>query len=336
MESQDSNSKDVARPVLVQLLSQRGEAGFAGLESRLPHGSLNQGDVEFTTDPSAEADVVVVQNYVKYDTIVTARSGYIWKWDNEPIVKDPPKRAYDKIFTHLDSADPRFETAPPILDWWVEKTYEELSALEPPKKTSQLSAIASTKDWITGHRARGAFIEKAIAAFPQLDVFGRGRPHELDDKWQGLAPYRYSIAIENTSKPDYWTEKIADCFLSFTVPFYYGASNIADYFPPQSYIWLPINNQDEALEIIHQTLSDDNWQARIPALTQARELILNEYSLGAQLLRKVRAQREQILGAPRVRKKINGRRTRPGGWRRGAGIPYNIKSQAKKYFTSGK
>jgi hypothetical protein len=41
------------------------------------------------------ADVVVIQNSLKYDTRVTAREGYIWKWDNEPIVATPIARGYD-------------------------------------------------------------------------------------------------------------------------------------------------------------------------------------------------------------------------------------------------
>ncbi len=40
----------------------------------------------------------------------------------------------------------------------------------------------------------------------------------------------FNIAIENTSENNYFTEKLIDCFRTFTVPIYWGCSNISDYF----------------------------------------------------------------------------------------------------------
>ena len=41
---------------------------------------------------------------------------------------------------------------------------------------------------------------------------------------------KYSIAIENQQLPNMVTEKIIDCFASKTIPIYWGAPNIGDYF----------------------------------------------------------------------------------------------------------
>lgn len=307
-------------------MSQRDWLTEEKLTRRLPGGSLTVGDIEFTINPVPETDVLVIQNYLRYDTTVSTRQGYIWKWDLEPIVANQLVRAYDTVFTHLDIQDPRIVTAPPILDWWVGKTYDELKDLRPPLKTRDLSAIASTKDWIPGHRRRNDFVDRLLERIPSTDVFGHGRPQQLADKWDGLASYRYSIAIENTSKPDYWTEKITDCFMSFTVPFYFGATNIDDYFPKDSYIWLPLDQPDQALRIIEQTLADDNWEKRLPALVEARTRILERYSLFGQISRRIGTEREKILAAPRVVTKIHGRRTRKGGWVRGAGVLGNLQT----------
>lgn len=318
-------------PIIVQLLSQRGAEGFEGLASRLPGGNLDQGDIVFTTENLDKPDVVIVQNYLKYDLRVTARFGYIWKWDNEPIVRRPFAKGLDRIYTHASAeGDSRVVTAPPVLDWWVGGSYDELSTLALPKKPHNLSAIASTKVAIEGHRKRSEFVNRLEQEFPAIQVFGQGRPRELRDKWDGLAPFRYSVAIENTSKADYWSEKIADCFLTYTVPLYFGATNIDQYFPKDSYIWLPLDNPGSALATIRDTLANDDWESRLPALKEARRRVLDDFSFGAQIMGRIRAEREEILSAPYRTTKIHGRRTKPGGWVRGAGLAGNLRARIER------
>lgn len=318
-------------PIRVRLMSQRGRFDEADLTRRMPGGTLDHGDVVFDLDGEEPADVVVIQNYLRYDQEVSAREGYIWKWDNEPIVARPIAPGYDRVFTHLDlSGRSIAQTAPPILDWWIGKSYDELAALAPPEKPQLVSAIASTKVDIPGHRARHDFIERAIRAIPELEVFGHGRPRQLEDKWEGLGPFRYSLAIENTSKPDYWSEKIADCFLSYTVPFYFGATNISDYFPKDSFIWLPIDKPDHAIDIIAETLATDDPASRIDALKEARHRILHEYSFYAQISSRVRLEATQIRGAKRTERLVHGRRTKPGGWLRGKGLIENLRARRER------
>ena len=49
-------------------------------------------------------------------------------------------------------------------------------------------------------------------------------------KWDGLENYSYSIAIENESLKNYFSEKFTDCILARTIPIYYGCPNISDFF----------------------------------------------------------------------------------------------------------
>lgn len=317
--------------ITVKLLSQRGAEGFSGIEKRLPGGTLNQGDITLTTNPDEPADVVLIQNYLKYDEHISARRGFIWKWDNEPIVRHPFPQGVDRFFTHLSATANRdIVTAPPILDWWVNKSYDELKNIDQPEKNRLISAIASTKDWINGHRLRADFIKFLESSDLSVDVFGHGRSIELDDKWDGLAPYKYSVAIENSSKPDYWTEKIADCFLAFTVPFYWGATNLAEYFPEDSFVWIPIEDPQKALSVIRQEFQEGNYSKRLEALAEARRRILDEYSLGAQILKRVRLEREEILNAPPGTFKVQGRRTRPHGWNRSESAVANLQHQLRR------
>ena len=307
-------------------MSQRGAPDELLLKSHLPGGSLDQGEFRFTVKEEP-ADVVIVLNYLKYDTEITARSGYIWCWHNEPIVRKPFPKGFDRIFTHEESSDPRVSKKPPVLDWWVHKSWDELAALKAPHKSDLVSVIASKKEMIYGHRRRNAFVDVLSEEFPNLPVFGEGREAALDDKWEGLYKYRYSVAIENTSKPDYWTEKIADCFLSFTVPIYFGATNIGRYFPEDSFIWLPIDDTKNSLKVIHECLANDHWEARLPALQEARIRILGDYSLYGQVRALVEAEAEKIREKAFINTRVHGRRTRRGGWVRGAGLRGNLMTQ---------
>ena len=316
--------QDSPQPVRVSLIEPTGPIPLASFQHRLPGGSTHLGPVKFV-EPGEQSDVSIVFGYLKYDTKITARAGGIWNWHLEPIVRRPFGRGYDRIFTHLDvPEDPRVSTAAPVLDWWLGKSYDELVSLPLPEKSRPFSAIASTKDWIDGHRLRGEIVTRAAERFPDMDLFGRGREREVEDKWDGLAPYRYSLAIENTAKRDYWTEKIADCFLSYTVPFYWGATNISDYFPEQSFVWLPIDDPPRALEIIQNTLDRDDWESRLPALKEARRRVLDRYSLAARVLDLVERDFNNLVSAPLLTKKVHGRRTRPGGWIRGIGLSGNL------------
>ena len=49
-------------------------------------------------------------------------------------------------------------------------------------------------------------------------------------KADGLAPYRYSVVIENVRERNYFTEKLIDALLCGTVPIYWGCPNIGDFF----------------------------------------------------------------------------------------------------------
>lgn len=313
------------------MMSQRGSFDEQAIRRRMPGGSLDHDDVVFDLVGDEPADVVFVQNYLRYDHKISSKRGYIWKWNNEPIVRKPIEKGFDRVYTHLHVPDnPVAHTAPPVLDWWVNKTFDELDSLEPPQKQGDLSAIASTKVDIPGHVRRHQFIARLGAEFPQVDIFGHGRARTLEDKWDGIAPYRYSIAIENTAKDDYWTEKIADCFLSYTVPLYFGATNISDYFPEDSYIWLPIDDPDRAIEVVRTTLQSDNWADRVNALREARHRILHRYSLYAQLSSRVRGEADQIRLAPHQERLVHGRRTKPGGWIRGLGLAGNIRARIER------
>ena len=70
----------------------------------------------------------------------------------------------------------------------------------------------------------------------------------------------FHIAIENTSTPNYFTEKIIDCFLFSTIPIYYGCPNIGEYFHSDGI--LTFNDIDELIYLCNTLTPQDYLDRR--------------------------------------------------------------------------
>jgi glycosyltransferase involved in cell wall biosynthesis len=127
------------------------------------------------------------------------------------------------------------------------------------EKTKLVSAIASTKAFLPGHIRRLEFINTIK---DKVDHFGRGTGREVLSKLEALKDYRFSIAIENSAHDDYYfTEKIVDCFLTGTVPIYFGCPYIGDFFDLRGI--LTFSNEKELKEII-DGLSIEKYESMMP------------------------------------------------------------------------
>ena len=155
-------------------------------------------------------------------------------------------------------ADGSVKLSIPLLPWMVgchlrENTHqcsssEYLTYLDFQKndnlhsRLNKICLITSNKTFTKGHRDRVRFVERVLKEYPDLvDVYGNGYK-SISDKWDVLSRYKYSIVIENCSYPNYWTEKLADCFLAGSYPIYYGCTNINEYFSNDSMDTIDINN----------------------------------------------------------------------------------------------
>ena len=102
-------------------------------------------------------------------------------------------------------------------------------------KRAMCSLIASAKRSQPGHRLRHAVVEWARGTGAEIEIMGRGyRP--FSDKAEGLAPYRYSVVIENVREPGYFSEKLVDALLCGTVPIYWGAPDIGRFFDTRAMV----------------------------------------------------------------------------------------------------
>lgn len=58
----------------------------------------------------------------------------------------------------------------------------------------------------------------------------------IDGKLNFIKDYRFTIAFENEANPDYITEKIFHPLLVGSIPIYWGAQDISNYFSPECFI----------------------------------------------------------------------------------------------------
>ncbi|MCR9200687.1 MAG: glycosyltransferase family 10 [Planctomycetaceae bacterium] len=164
-------------------------------------------------------------------------------------------------------------------NWHVEKDYGELIEMPPPSKPRHLSTVVSAKVATEGQKRRFEFAEKLKGHFKtDLDWFGRG-VKEISNKWDAIAPYRYHIVMENGAWPHYWTEKLADAYLGWSMPIYVGAPNILEYFDERSLIIVDPDRPSEAISAIRAAIEEDRWQESLEWIRDARARVLSEYHL---------------------------------------------------------
>ena len=92
--------------------------------------------------------------------------------------------------------------------WFINKSYDDLHNATLVEKTKLISIIISNKRFTDGHEKRYKFALRLKTYFGEkLDLYGRGI-RDFHDKWDVLAPYRYTVAIENFLWDDWATEKL--------------------------------------------------------------------------------------------------------------------------------
>jgi len=158
--------------------------------------------------------------------------------------------------------------------------YDRLTLLTPSKKKNRISVILSKKDFLDGHKSRLDFLDKILDSpiAKYIDVFGHGF-NPIPDKWDAIEPYKYHLVLENSVCQDYWSEKLADAFLGFSLPIYFGCPNILDYFNKDSLVLIDINKFDESIELIKTMLENGLYEERVDEINKARGKVLNEFNI---------------------------------------------------------
>ena len=140
-------------------------------------------------------------------------------------------------------------------------------------KNKLCSIIASPKKMTIGHKLRHELIKyldsKTIDIYttgylslptPELTNLAHHSKLNRKQKIYGCEAYMFQIVIENSKTDYYYTEKILDCFLTGTIPIYWGCPSIGKFFNINGI--LEFDNIDDALNIINK-LSEDLYTEKL-------------------------------------------------------------------------
>lgn len=140
---------------------------------------------------------------------------------------------FRRIFTH----DPFLLAASPIYRknfYGSSVAFRDADLLGAPEKTAAISMITSNMGTTAGHRFRLKLAGQLHRRKSPVAIFGRNIPWGpyIPDRRDGVAPFLFSIVVENSRKTNYFSEKLVDCFVTRTVPLYWGCPNITEFFDP--------------------------------------------------------------------------------------------------------
>ncbi len=197
--------------------------------------------------------------------------------------------------------------------WCLDMPLNEIFEMRDYPKSKAISAICSAKQQThTLHSKRYSLVHYLSEKLPELEWFGRGI-REIDKKYEVQNDYRYSVAVENYVAPYHWTDKISDPLLSLCLTFYVGDPRLEDILPAESFIRIPLDDHEEAYRIIRHAIDSGEYEKRLPAIREARRLVVERYNMFSQIANIIRHHEANgkssknggvILGRHRLRRKI--------------------------------
>lgn len=129
-------------------------------------------------------------------------------------------------------------------------------------KTQNVSILSSNKQMCKMHKYRYsvAMLCKENNLCDTFGTFDGGQPVRLQDT---IRDYRFSIQIENFIAPYYFTERIIAPFSQQTIPIYFGATEIDQFFNPDGIIKITKNSD---IEKVIKSCTKEEYESRIPAI----------------------------------------------------------------------
>ncbi|MBD2440635.1 glycosyltransferase family 10 domain-containing protein [Nostoc sp. FACHB-110] len=170
--------------------------------------------------------------------------------------------------------------------WYHSNSFRDLNEMPPPAKVKPCSWITSGINRTANHRQRLDFLQSLQSHQIPFDLYGRDLPNwanslgELSNKWYGMAPYYYNLAIENYADNNWYvSEKLWDALLAWCLPIYYGGSAADKLLPSGSFLRLPSLDEKGIAYIQEVTATPDAWYAAKDAIAEARQIILHQLNL---------------------------------------------------------
>ena len=140
-------------------------------------------------------------------------------------------------------------------------------------KKFQVSTVMSQKNFLPGHRLRHE-TKSIIIKERKYNLFFP--PFiTVDEKYKLFEGAMFHIAIENTKNINYISEKIIDCFMSYTIPIYWGCPNISEFFNTKGIIFFDTKEQ---LNTILDNLTEKDYYDRLDAIIENYEIANKKYA----------------------------------------------------------
>jgi len=131
------------------------------------------------------------------------------------------------------------------------------------QKTKNISIISSIKKTTSGHQLRHAIVDSFR---PQIDGIYGGGYKFVENKLEALKDYRYSIVVEQGNHNAMFSEKLIDCFVTGTIPIYWGCEgSIGEYFNPDGI--LQFNKLSDIPDILEKC-TEDFYAKNLPAIIE--------------------------------------------------------------------
>jgi hypothetical protein len=149
-----------------------------------------------------------------------------------------------------------------------------------PDKNKSISIVSSLKKKKPGHRRRVAFISELMSRYGDgIDYYGAGFA-PVPDKLDAIAPYKYHIAIENCNLNNYWTEKLTDAWIGWSLPIYCGDPSILRQVPdPMGIEVIDIGDPMSAMRHIDYILSEDIYSSRLGSIAACRKWAIKKSNM---------------------------------------------------------
>lgn len=248
-----------------------------------------------------EADYFVVIERIQSDLLSKIDISKIIYFQCEPTGLHKDNKALidkykDKFFRYFDYTNYRQPTF-----WWTRTPFIKLSNSGYNVKTKNLSCLMSTKNIkrMPGYTLRLNFLDQFIKKYGEyIDVYGRGTETKKHPAYKGtlnenkldnskaFSDYKYTFLCENSSEKNHFSDRINDCILNWSIPIYWGATNIYDYYPKDSLYTIDITKDsiDKLYKLSQKPVTIQN----IEALKKARELIMYKYNIWEKIYQTIK------------------------------------------------
>lgn len=185
----------------------------------------------------------------------------------EPIITGPWQHEFDLILTHNSEVLNKCKNA--VLHefgtCWIRD-------FEFNEKKYAVSTLVGGKQHTINHRLRHTLIELQDKNYDVILEFYNSVHNPYSDNTKllkmkdgdtkkELFNYQFHIAIENSTRDNWFSEKLIDCFQTKTIPIYLGCPNISKWFNTEGmFIVNSISDIDEVLSKITKNTYDSKLE----------------------------------------------------------------------------